>query len=610
MNSQLSDTDLITRLYSQDKLVALDKAYAIAEFDPFGRLVEANTCFCNMLGFDKAEIINQHHKTFLLEQQRQEHDHFWPSVINGDIRFGEFKRRTRHGDPIWIHAAYTPIVDDHGQNIGIIELALDITRQKYFTTEHRIKLEAIDNSQCVIEFDREGYIIHVNDNYLTLTGYKREELLGEHHKLLYEEAYLQSSEYKKFWRTLRRGQSISGRFHRLGKNNMSLWIQATYNPIMDDHGNISKVIKYAQNITQNVQTEKKAEQQGAILDILLSAHDSFLLDHDLPSACDKVFSRLLNVTNSEFGFIAKVLEDKKGKALFIPSISNLSWDKKIRAWYNRQRKTHGGLVFRQLDNLFGHAVTHNTVVCTNNLATHPAGQGFPTGHPPLYSFLAIPITHNGKPIGMIALANRPSGYDQNLIDLLAPLVKTLGIIIHARDLEDERRRTEETLRFNAGHDYLTGLPNRSNFFEQANAFFQSSQRNVNVKKSCLALLDIDFFKKINDKYGHLAGDAVLKELAGLMRLSLRNDDLVARIGGEEFILLLRNVSYKTALTIIERIRKRVEQHSLSYEQKTLKFTVSMGIAPWRPDFASVDDWIQRADENLYAAKRQGRNCVK
>ncbi|MCV9878480.1 sensor domain-containing diguanylate cyclase [Brenneria izbisi] len=609
-NNKISDIDLIGKFDNRAKLTALDKAYAIAEFDLFGTLIEANSNFCRILGYDRTEMINQNHRMFLFEEQRQEHDHFWPSVISGNIRSGEFRRRNKHGDHIWIHAAYTPIIDDDGQHIGVIKLALDITQQKYLTNEHRIKIEAIDNSQGVIEFDREGYITYVNENYLELTGYEENELLRQHHKLLYEKNYLNTPEYDKFWATLQRGQSISGRFHRLGKNNKSFWIQATYNPIMDDDGTIKKVIKYAHNITHNVETEKKAEQQGAILDILLSAHDSFLIDHNLPSACDKVFSRLLNVTNSEFGFIAKVQEDEEGKSLYIPSISNLSWDKETREWYNQQRKINGGLVFRQLDNLFGYAVTHNKVVCTNNLAAHPASRGFPPGHPTLYAFLAIPITHNDKPIGMIALANRPDGYDQHLINLLAPLVKTLGIIIHARVLEDERKQIEETLRFNAGHDFLTGLPNRSNFFEQANELFHCGKPRASIKKCYLALLDIDFFKKINDKYGHLAGDAVLKELATLLRLSLRSDDLFARIGGEEFIILLNNVSHKTAMNIVERIRMQIEQHTLLYEQQMLKFTISVGVAPWRPHFTSVDDWIQLADENLYAAKRQGRNCVK
>ncbi|WP_263059742.1 diguanylate cyclase [Pectobacterium sp. F1-1] len=477
-------------------------------------------------------------------------------------------------------------------------------------SEHRARLDAIENAQGVIEFDKDGYITQINKHYLVLTGYEEKELLGQHHRLLCNPVDTEQADYQTFWETLHRGHPISGRFHRLGKDNHSYWIQATYSPIMDSDGNVRKIIKYAHNITQNVETEKKAHQQGIILDILLSVHDSFLLDHNLPSACDKVFERLLDVTNSTFGFIATLQEDEDGQSLYIPAISNLAWDEETLAWYRNQRKTHGGLRLRKLDNLFGHVVTHNTVVCTNNLLRQKAGRDLPPIHPALYSLLGIPITHNGKAIGMIALANRREGYDQTMIELLAPLVKTLGIIIHARSREDERTQIEASLRFHAGHDFLTGLPNRSSFFEQANAFFLHKQQHQQTDKSCLAIIDIDLFKSINDQYGHLAGDAVLKELAMLMRMSLRQEDLVARLGGEEFIILLKDVSYETAAMTIERIRKAIELHTLEYECQTLHFTISAGIAAYRSDLASVEDWIQLADENLYAAKRQGRNCVK
>ncbi|WP_409308000.1 diguanylate cyclase [Pectobacterium sp. B1J-3] len=610
MNSQLVDVDLITKFDSQAKLYALNNAYAIAEFDLTGRVIEVNSRFCDMMGYHKSEVLMQPHELFLLEEQRQDHDRFWVNIINGSISSGEFKRKTKQNDIIWIHAAYTPIIDDRGCHIGVIKLALDITQEKQHTSENRAKLDAIESSQGVIEFDKHGYIIRANNNYLTLTGYKKQEILGQHHQVLCTRDDILSPEYQAFWTKLRQGQSVSGRFHRLGKNNKPFWIQATYSPVVDSEGEVRKIIKYAHNITQNVQTEKKAKQQGAILDILLTVHDSFLLDHNLSSACDKVFQRLLNVTSSQFGFIAIVQENQEGQSLYIPSISNLSWDDTTREWYNQQRKTNGGLIFSKLDNLFGHVVTHNTIVCTNDLPSHHASKGFPPGHPHLFAFLGIPITHDGKAIGMIALANRQNGYDQDVIELLAPLVKTLGIIIHARSLEDERRQIEERLRFNAGHDFLTGLPNRGSFFEQANTYFHHQKPGEDITKSCLAVIDIDFFKKINDAHGHLAGDAVLKELALLMHMSLRKEDIVARIGGEEFIMLLKDVSAHEAFAAIERIRQLIEQHTLLYDRQLLKFTISVGVALWQPGLASVDDWIRLADEKLYVAKRQGRNCVK
>lgn len=608
MNNQ--SVDLIARFDSEAKLHALDSIYAIAEFDLAGKLVEANPLFCKMLGYKKEDIIQKNHTFFIPEAQRQKNDHFWHDVVQGNINAGEFQRKTQKGEIIWLHAAYTPIIDDKGRRIGIIKLATDITQEKLLVSEHRARLDAIDNAQGVIEFDKDGYITHINKQYLVLTGYEEKDLLGQHHRLLCNPIDTEQADYQTFWETLHRGHPISGRFHRLGKDNHSYWIQATYSPIMGSDGSVRKIIKYAHNITQNVETEKKAHQQGMILDILLSVHDSFLLDHNLSSACDKVFERLLDVTHSTFGFIATLQEDEDGQSLYLPAISNLTWDDDTLSWYRNQRRTHGGLRLRKLDNLFGHVVTHNTVICTNNLLRNKAVRDLPPIHPALYSLLGIPITHNDKPVGMIALANRREGYDKTMIELLAPLVKTLGIIIHARLLEDERAQIEASLRFSAGHDFLTGLPNRSSFFEHANAFFLHKQQNKLADKSCLAIIDIDLFKNINDQYGHLAGDAVLKELSMLMRTSLRQEDLVARFGGEEFIILLKDEPYETATMTIERIRKTIEQHTLEYDHQKLHFTISAGISAYCSDLASVEDWIQLADTNLYAAKRQGRNCVR
>lgn len=602
--------ELLTEFDGKAKLQALDKAYAIAEFDLAGTLLCANTHYCQMFGYAEHEITGQPHTLFMQPKHLHEHAAFWQKVVTGQISAGEFQRQTRHGHPIWVHAAYTPITDNNNNLIGIIKLALDITDQKYHTTETCAKLNAIECSQGVIEFDAEGYITHINNHYLALTGYTRREILGQHHKLLCPCDYVNHPDYQQFWQKLKRGKSVSGRFQRQGKHNNPFWIQATYSPVIDSDNNVTKIIKYAHDITKNIQTEKKAEQQSLLLDILLSAQDDFLLNHDLASACDKVFKRLLQVTDSEFGFIATLQEEQGEQVLYIPSISNLAWDNDTREWYNQQRKTNGGLIFRNLNTLFGHVVTSNTVVCTNNLPAHPASRGFPHGHPTLSSFLGIPVTYDGQAIGMIALANRPQGYDQQQVELLAPLVKTLGTIIHARSLEDERRQMENVLRFNAEHDFLTGLPNRNHFFRHASQFFNSKSSDSACKQGCLAMIDIDYFKKINDQYGHLTGDAVLKELGRILPQTLRSDDLAARIGGEEFIILLKNIPCHEATAIMQRVRKQIEQHELQYDGKQLKFTISIGVASWRPEFTSVDEWLQQADDNLYHAKRCGRNCVK
>ncbi|MFM5368026.1 GGDEF domain-containing protein [Aeromonas veronii] len=133
------------------------------------------------------------------------------------------------------------------------------------------------------------------------------------------------------------------------------------------------------------------------------------------------------------------------------------------------------------------------------------------------------------------------------------------------------------------------------------------QERQKIDNCCLAMIDIDYFKKINDAFGHLAGDAVLKDLAKIFVRSLRRNDIVARIGGEEFVILLRDVTPDIAYETMERIRKVVEHYTFNYQSSHFKVTISIGLAEYSFRYENVDQWISIADEKLYEAKRLGRN---
>ena len=471
------------------------------------------------------------------------------------------------------------------------------------------RLTALDRTYGMVEFDLDGRMVSVNLLFCSMFGYAPDALVGQSHLLLLPPEL--HAEYGRFWQGVLKGEIHSGEFRRVMHDGGTLWIHATYMPITDEAGALLGVIKLAHDITSEVLAKQRVEQQSQLFDIVVAAHQSFLLDRNLASACDTVFERLLSVSQSTYGFIGIVQYEEGLPSLYIPSISNVSWDEATHAWYEQQRQNRGGLIFSKLDNLFGHVVTHNTLVCCNDLPSHPASRGVsPRGHPHLDSFLGIPIRHKGEAIGMIALANRPGGFDETLVSLLEPLTTALGTLIHARNLEDERSHMERVLRFNAEHDFLTKLPNRSSFFSQANVLLEHIQRHpAEGEACCLALIDIDFFKQINDEHGHLAGDAVLEELARLLMQAVRSQDLVARFGGEEFIMLLRGTTLEEARAIMERIRQLVEQHSFLYQHQTITVTISLGLTPYQMSYRCMDDWLLCVDQRLYEAKRQGRNRI-
>ena len=207
-----------------------------------------------------------------------------------------------------------------------------------------------------------------------------------------------------------------------------------------------------------------------------------------------------------------------------------------------------------------------------------------------------PLWREQKPIGVLVAEQLP-----------ALQLKTLAIVANQLSLQLCRIHLYQQVEALAVTDALTGLFVRSYFLERAKEELVRSQRHG---LSCTLLMtDLDFFKQKNDTYGHLVGDVVLRDVAHLLQRNLREVDLIARFGGEEFILLLVETSLEQALPIAERLRQLVEVHPIRAYDELLNQTVSIGMAAF-PDHADVlDALIERADQALYAAKRAERNQV-
>ena len=185
--------------------------------------------------------------------------------------------------------------------------------------------------------------------------------------------------------------------------------------------------------------------------------------------------------------------------------------------------------------------------------------------------------------------------------------KQAGFSAISRDVTNEYNRTE-LLKQEARQDFLTQIDNRRTFFTLAAGQLQSIlDRQGSV---AVLMLDIDFFKRVNDTYGHAGGDEVLKSFAALIKTLVRKDDLFARYGGEEFVLMVAGMEVKVVLAFAERIRARVEKMFVYHDAWTITLTTSIGVCFWPGSGAiTLEDLIQRADEALYSAKKQGRNRV-
>ena len=239
------------------KVTAIERAQAVIEFTVDGTVLAANRNFLQTMGFELDEVVGRHHRIFCdsAYTQTTEYTSFWERLGRGAFEAGEFCRTAKDGRRVWLQATYNPIIDERGRVLKIVKYASDITDAKVRGAEIEARINAVDRAQAVIEFDLEGVVLGANENFLRTMGYSLREIVGQHHSRFCTAEYTRSAEYRDFWLRLGKGEVIAGRFARVGNYGREVHIQATYNPVMDPTGRPVKVVKYAYDITEQVQRE-------------------------------------------------------------------------------------------------------------------------------------------------------------------------------------------------------------------------------------------------------------------------------------------------------------------------------------------------------------------
>ena len=188
------------------------------------------------------------------------------------------------------------------------------------------------------------------------------------------------------------------------------------------------------------------------------------------------------------------------------------------------------------------------------------------------------------------------------------LIARVKSLLRVRNLMEELKEKNTLLEKLAITDELTGLNNRRHFFESTHSQMALGLRH-SFKIACL-LMDIDHFKKINDTYGHMAGDEILRKLGALLKACKREGEILARFGGEEFVMCLFNTDSESAILAAERFRLLVSEHDFSNVAQGLKITLSIGVAVWpQENVTSIDELVKAADKALYKSKSLGRDRV-
>lgn len=294
---------MLKKADSDGQVDAIKKLTGVIEFDLNGYITDVNQNFLDVVGYSKDEVINKHHKLFVDREYASslEYHEFWDALASGEFKKGTYKRLNKSGTVVWLRATYTPIFDMSGKPFKVVKYATDISTDHFNGLDSYGQLKSINRALGSIEFSMDGFITKVNDNFADIVGLEPAEIIGQHHSMFVPPNIKHSEEYKEFWNKLNRGEFDSGTYQRVGRDNKLIWLNASYNPILDGTGKPVKVVKFAQDVTRQKLLDDELKSTVSDIGALLesASHGDLSNRIDLIGKTEQV-SHLSRSVNSFF----------------------------------------------------------------------------------------------------------------------------------------------------------------------------------------------------------------------------------------------------------------------------------------------------------------------
>ena len=564
----------------------------------------------HLTDFQLSEYIHQDDLP-VFHQAIQNHK-FGTEVLETDYRI-----ITRDKQQRWVRQITRASFDDRNRLSSIHAMLFKNDEQKYLEgrmakTNERMRLLLESSGLGTWDWDIENDFHQVNTRWCNILGLDPDDTDTSS---MFWQRLIHPADRKIYEASLKQhfaGQTTAfvDEYRMQHANGHWLWIE-TYARVVarDENGNPTRLTGTHRDITDKKHIELETGRNQRLLRFITNAQNSFVAEKDLQTACGLIFNELLELAESEYGFIGRMQEKDGEPSLHIYAISDVSWSSSSRAAYEAFQR--GELAFTNLGNLFGHVITTNAPVIANKPPNHRASKGTPEGHPPLGRFLGLPISRRGEAIGMIGLANKAEDYSEADVYFLQPLLDTLSQLFKAVEVEQARFEAEQQLQVLASTDPLTSLMNRRAYFAHIE---QRTKDETN--RYGLAILDVDNFKKLNDTYGHPVGDEVLVTLAREAKNCLRDGDVIARLGGEEFGVFIDSSDTDVISKVLEAICDAVRNISIETENGPLN-TISVSVGTTLTDEPTngadtlhFERYMKQADDALYLAKSEGKDQVK
>ena len=296
------------------QVAAINRSMAVIEFNLDGTIITANQNFLGAVNYSLDEIRGRHHRMFVdpAFTNSPEYRAFWERLGRGEYEEGEYKRIAKGGREVWLQASYNPILDGNGKPFKVVKYASDITAQKIKNVDFQGQIAAIGKSMGTIEFNMDGTVITANENFLSVINYALDEVKGRHHRMFVDPVFANSGDYRAFWEKLGRGEYEAGEYKRIGKGGREVWLQASYNPILDLNGKPYKVVKYASDITpqKNYQAEVASvlKETARVMDLIADGDLTAIVTGEFKGEFASLKDAVTKSINNLRGIVEKITE--------------------------------------------------------------------------------------------------------------------------------------------------------------------------------------------------------------------------------------------------------------------------------------------------------------
>ncbi len=563
-----------------------------------GSWLQVNHALCEIVGYSEAELLAKTCQDITHAEDLETDFDYVRQLLTGEIRCYHIEKRYIHklGHVVWIMLSVSLVCDIHGQPLYFITQIQDITKRKQVEQTLHQQAYIFENiSDGVIITDLLGRIIDWNRAAEKMFGYEKVEILGKTLGILHkpEESSVLT---QKIIDELHTTNRWAGEINFVRKDRTQGVCETVFVPLYNEHGQPSATIGVNRNITERKQTEaalQKANEQltSWVQQLEQRNHEIALLSQmsDILQACLTVEEAYKVIAQ----LIQPLFPETSGGVFIISSSKHLV--EAVTTWGNSTLASKTVFSAKQCWAL-RRGRSHLSTSDQQSLHCSHIEESF-TGEA-----LCVPMMAQGEALGMLHFHSPEKG------QLTAAKQQLASAVAERVALALANLRLTEALQQQSIRDPLTGLFNRRYLEESLEREISRAERSH--KHVGIIMMDVDHFKSFNDKFGHEAGDDVLRELGGFLKKQIRKADIACRYGGEEIMLILPESSLEVCQDRAERIRQTVKLLDLQHQRQKLGcINLSLGVAMYPEHGLTGAAVIKAADTALYIAKKTGRDRV-